>query len=219
MVVEIPDSLEGEFLTTFIASVPRLPLPDDPCQSVLRIPVLIQSSSADAAIGAEAVRLRWVIGETQEQRANLYRSSDDGPWTRLAEVVARGDTLEYEDTEVRTGLRYSYRLGIRSAGHEVQRGLVSVTVPGRMDFGLVRVWPNPVVGTPAVAFSLPRSAAATLDLYDISGRRVLSRQVGALGPGTHRLELTGTAGLSGGLYFLRLEQGGRSTTRRLCLLR
>lgn len=61
-------------------------------------------------------------------------------------------------------------------------------------------------------------APATLELLDVSGRRLLARAVGALGAGSHVLTLEG-GGIRAGTYFIRLTQGARSATRRAVVTR
>jgi hypothetical protein len=62
--------------------------------------------------------------------------------------------------------------------------------------------------------SLPQAAPARLELLDIVGRRVLSREVGDLGAGRHQIELRSGSRLAAGVYVLRLTQGGRSVTAK-----
>jgi hypothetical protein len=62
-----------------------------------------------------------------------------------------------------------------------------------------------------VTFSLPDDAPAHLELLDIAGRRVASRDVGALGAGTHEVEMSPPrAALASGIYTLRLTRKGES---------
>ena len=164
------------------------------------------------------VRLDWVIGDSLARNPTVYRRTAGGTWIELARPVASGGSIHYEDTRVLTGLHYAYRLGIPSAGHEVYRGQVEVDVSGDSDYRLERIWPNPAHGSLWVAFTLPTLAPTTIELFDVRGRRVLVPQAGALGPGVHRIELNQTSALGAGLYFLRVQQGSRSVTRRVCIL-
>src|SRR5262249_46266696 len=68
--------------------------------------------------------------------------------------------------------------------------------------------PNPAFESVSAWFTLPDPGPATLDLIDVSGRRVLRRDVGALGPGRHAVMLRPARPLEPGLYFLRLVHGG-----------
>ena len=68
--------------------------------------------------------------------------------------------------------------------------------------------------------SLPnRRAPATLELMDVSGRRVMTREVGQFGAGAHTLRLDGERTLPAGVYFGRLTQGARSISTRGVILR
>ena len=76
---------------------------------------------------------------------------------------------------------------------------------------------NPSVDGMNVAFSLPNADPAVLSLYDVSGRCVASREVGALGAGRHTLTLAER--LPAGLYLVRLTQHGQSLTTRAAVVR
>ncbi|OLE24869.1 MAG: hypothetical protein AUI36_32870 [Cyanobacteria bacterium 13_1_40CM_2_61_4] len=78
--------------------------------------------------------------------------------------------------------------------------------------------PNPAHGILRVAYTLPSSERATLDLIDVAGRRVARREVGAMGPGPHELSFD-TPRMSAGLYFIRLTQAGQVLTTRVVLMR
>lgn len=73
--------------------------------------------------------------------------------------------------------------------------------------------PNPVSGACDLAFDLPRSTAATLRVYDLSGRQVAKIVDGWMPPGRHRVRWD-TAQIPGGLYFLRLQAGDFVASRR-----
>ena len=85
-----------------------------------------------------------------------------------------------------------------------------------LDFALHAVVPTPSRGAVGVELSLPDARPARLDLIDVAGRRVATRELGPLGPGRHRVELA--AGLRSGLYLVRLTQGDRSRTAKAAVL-
>ncbi len=74
--------------------------------------------------------------------------------------------------------------------------------------------PNPATGPLNVSFSLPSSKPARLDLVDVTGRRVKSMDVGALGAGRHLVQLGHGRDLAAGVYWLRLTQGSRTLTTK-----
>jgi hypothetical protein len=77
--------------------------------------------------------------------------------------------------------------------------------------------PNPALGASRLGFSLPSNDPATLEVYSVDGRRVLTREVGSLGAGSHFVELS--PGLvRPGVYWIRVTQQGRSLTKRGVIL-
>jgi hypothetical protein len=70
-----------------------------------------------------------------------------------------------------------------------------------------------------VWLTLASEEPATLELFDVAGRRVARRAVGSLGAGEHVVELGDTPALKPGLYFMRLEQGARVLHARAALMR
>jgi hypothetical protein len=65
-----------------------------------------------------------------------------------------------------------------------------------------------------VQFTLPTNEPAQLELYDLSGRRLRTQDVGALGAGTHVVNLSAGSRIAPGLYLVRLTQGSASRTSR-----
>jgi hypothetical protein len=94
-----------------------------------------------------------------------------------------------------------------------------VTVPERTVLGLIGAQPNPAEGDLQVAFALADERAARLELFDLRGRRVATREVGALGAGRHRVVLGGRGALKAGVYMVRLTQDGRVFHAKACVMR
>src|SRR5262249_23618983 len=69
-----------------------------------------------------------------------------------------------------------------------------------------------------VEFAIPSAAPARLELFDISGRALVSREVGSFGAGRHSLSLNTGHTLPPGLYFVRLSQGRKSDVKRVAVL-
>jgi len=60
----------------------------------------------------------------------------------------------------------------------------------------------------------------SLELVDVTGRRVARRELPALGAGPHVQSLAGAAtGLAPGVYFVRLTHASGSVTKRVALSR
>ena len=128
--------------------------------------------------------------------------------------------LTWTDRDVVAGGAYDYRLGV--AGPEGERfyGETHVVVPDQSVVSLEGMQPNPSDGPMLVSFSLAGRDAASLDLLDVTGRRLIRREVGSLGVGRHfvRLDESGKP-LPAGLYFLRLAQDGHARTAKIVIER
>jgi hypothetical protein len=81
-------------------------------------------------------------------------------------------------------------------------------------------WPSPARGSVNCRLELPADCAGAVEaaLYDLAGRRVATVFAGELTAGRHPLTFS-SAGLSGGVYLLRLTAGGRTVTRRFVVAR
>jgi hypothetical protein len=88
-----------------------------------------------------------------------------------------------------------------------------------VSFALHGLKNNPTMRDIIVAFSLPDARSATLELIDISGRRVVEQEVGSLGPGRHAVTLGGGMSRAPGVYLVRLRRAGQSFTVRAVVIR
>ncbi|MBI1799671.1 MAG: T9SS type A sorting domain-containing protein [Candidatus Eisenbacteria bacterium] len=181
------------------------------------VPVLGSLVSADAL--ADHVSLEWY--DPHSSAATVYRASAPGNWQAASSVLPDGSNLvHYDDYSVVPGERYGYRLGVTVSGEETLVGEVWVTVPAAVSFGLRGAHPNPSAADVTVTFSLLDDSPATLEIYELSGRRVAAVSVGGLGSGTHVLSLSAEARtLHPGLYALRLTQGSRRASTKLAIVR
>ena len=70
----------------------------------------------------------------------------------------------------------------------------------------LRASPNPAVSQVAIEYALGSDARVELEVVDVTGRRVELRDLGAPGPGTHRVALERDA-LPPGVYWVRIRAG------------
>lgn len=85
-------------------------------------------------------------------------------------------------------------------------------------FALSQAKPTPSTGSATISFGLENDGPASLKVYDLSGRRVVTLVDSRLRAGAHEVRFDGR-GLPGGVYFYRLEAGNQSATRKLVLVR
>jgi hypothetical protein len=91
-------------------------------------------------------------------------------------------------------------------------------------FALHQNSPNPVGGTVTrISFAVPRASAATLRVYDVTGRLVRTLLDGPVEAGAHTLDWNGRNAdgrdVASGVYFYRLQADGREATRKMVMLR
>jgi hypothetical protein len=84
---------------------------------------------------------------------------------------------------------------------------------------LLGAWPNPARADLAVALALPaEGSGGTLELLDLAGRRVASRDLAGLGPGRHRVALLERRSLAPGVYLVRLLRAGQVRSLKVAVL-
>lgn len=180
------------------------------------VPALATLVSAEAT--PSGVRLAWQAAEPGIE-VRVERSEGSAPWARVGQTTSDASgRLEFEDHDVRSGAGYAYRLFIERDGQEVYFGFVSVQVPVEASLALVGSRSNPARGVFEVSFSLPDAGSARLELFDVAGRRLVSREVGSMGPGAHVLRLDESSRLPAGLYWLRLVRPDRVLVSRAALV-
>jgi hypothetical protein len=99
-------------------------------------------------------------------------------------------------------------------------GTVDVSDETALAFALDPVRPNPSRGGAlTVRFTLANGTTASLELFDVAGRRIAAREVGPLGAGPHALDLGEGQHLAPGLYLVCLRQGADTHVTRVAVLR
>jgi len=176
------------------------------------VPALVSLVSVEAR--PEEVVLRWHAAAGLSTSITVGRKSAIEDWRSLGTVYADGSGhIKYRDRSVVPGTRYAYRLSYLAGGAEETTAEVWVEVPTALAIGLEGFRPNPTSGVPVVWFTLPTDSPATLDLFEVSGRRLLGHEVGGLGAGLHALRFS-DGNLAPGVYWLRLRQGAQMLVRR-----
>jgi len=165
--------------------------------------------------GVDRVALTWSIPEGAPRTVRVYRRSPADDWRVIAQVVAdSAGRVTYEDTDVDPGDSFYYRLGVDQCGTEWVFSYVYAGVPTTSELALAGARPNPSDRGFTVAFSLVDASPARIEVLDVAGRRLLSLEVGALGPGSHTVDLARERKLPAGIYIIRLSQAGRALTTR-----
>jgi hypothetical protein len=83
--------------------------------------------------------------------------------------------------------------------------------------------PNPFESVSTLHFVVPSSGLLRVTVYDVGGRHIATLADGTRNAGEYALSWNATddagSAVAPGIYFIRLETGGRSETRRIALIR
>lgn len=179
--------------------------------------VTVTSVTADPS----GIHVVWTLSPSAGFTATLYTREEGGAWQSQGTVVSNpSGQIDLTLTPVVPGHRYEFRLGVPDGGGgELFYGYASVIVPLAFPFALEGARPNPATTSLEVSLTLPDGSPATLELLDLAGRTARRRDVGALGAGTHLVDLKGPEPLAPGMYVVRLRQAGRERTKRVAFVR
>jgi hypothetical protein len=101
---------------------------------------------------------------------------------------------------------------------QVTRPPGGAPVPGHGGLSLSGARPNPATRGLLIAFALSNDQPAELSVFDLNGRRVLTRDLSGMGVGEHVIDVGSATGLKPGVYMIRLTQGGQSVAKRAIVL-
>ena len=177
-------------------------------------PVPAQVSVSSTEVQPDYVRITWYAAGFDLQRGRVERRCPTCGWTQVGMVDRNGDgRLMYEDHDVRAGERLGYRLAWDEVDGENHSSETWIEIP-TAKLGIRGFELNPSPGSARVALSLGSAAPAALEVFDIAGRRLITEDLGSLGPGTHSVSIATSARLRAGVYLMRLTQEGGSVIAR-----
>ncbi len=85
-------------------------------------------------------------------------------------------------------------------------------------FSLFQNFPNPFNPTTTISYSLPHRSHVTLTVFNTLGQRVADLINGDLDAGYHEVQFN-AGNLASGVYLYRLQTGGYTETRKLCVMK
>ncbi len=188
-------------------------------------PVSLALSGLVATSEAEGVRLTWKASpETDLVRCVVERADPGRAFERVANDVAVEPEPSWIDRGALRGRTYTYRVGGVSVRGDVT-WLPAVTVAHRdaTPVAFARALPNPFRASTTLRFHARAGDAASFEILDVAGRRVLAHDLGTMTGSSadwvwDGRDARGDA-VAPGAYFVRATLGGRSTVARLLRMR
>ena len=191
----------------------------------VRVPYEVDTFRAERRDGG--VVLTWSVSDLRPVVGWRPMRQTSGGFEAVTDVLLDSGVREYVDHDAPAETVLSYRLdAIHPYGHVNRAGIT--VVDGTTDvrpvrFALHPVRPNPSSGRTDLAFALPQGGPASLRVYDAAGRLVRTLLAGEVPAGPGHTVWDGRDGsgrdAGAGVYFFRLESGGRVETRKLLLVR
>ncbi len=185
--------------------------------------------AGDVLVPGTPALVSWepAAGPTTSSVTLLLSVNNGITWTIVAEGLANTGSYSWSVPAISAHqarlqlvvLHGSDESGPVPAAEVAVTGAFAIGTPAGVDAGTAALAlrpANPLAGNRPLRFSLASAAPATLDVYDVGSRRVLSRDVGSRGAGWHTVAL---GDLPAGAYVVRLSQAGRRVTARVIVLR
>ncbi len=173
-----------------------------------------------------SIVLRWALTESPDFREfSVSRAVLDGTYQNIGSLpVSPGEySFEFEDISAEPAVKYIYRVEYTD-GDETH--ILFETEPAGLPplpFALHQNHPNPFNPSTEIGFSLPVPSTVTLDIFDVSGKRIRRLLEERRPAGNHSvhwdgLDDRGSRAISG-VYFYRLTAGINTHSRKMILLR
>jgi choice-of-anchor B domain-containing protein len=186
---------------------------------------------------------RWFSNRAPSPDADEFRadvSTDGGSsWTNLETLAVGTDAWALVSLDLTSVVPATSAMQIRfvaedaGAGTYVEAGIDDVRILtaataaepaagglGETGLRLAAPAPNPSRDATEIAFRLPESGAASLEIFDVTGRRVAVLLAGErVASGSHTVRWSGRddrgARVAAGVYFARLSAGGEVRSRKV----
>ena len=165
-----------------------------------------------------AAHVVWEVIDQPGATLTVERMEEGGLWLPLGAILPDANSrAAYDDTGLRPGWRYSYRLRIDSPAGTEEAGTLTLEIAGLTGIDFAGARPNPARASEvALWFSLPAPADASVALYDLRGRVAWSRRLpgSPAGPQVVRPDVA----LRAGLYFAEIRSAGKAERRKVAVL-
>ena len=175
------------------------------------------------------ILLSWDAAPEEDfQYHRIYRSTDPGFVPGPGNLVHETATTSWADTPADPNAAYYKVTTLDHAGNESEpASLGTVTAVGGGNgapvFALRGAMPNPLRAGTSIAFELPADSPVSLEVFDVTGRRIRTLAAESMTSGNHEITWDGTdesgSRVAAGVYLYRLRAGELTATRRMVVIR
>ncbi len=187
----------------------------------------------DKYAGFNAAVPERILREPVGSRGDIMEAAkwENGYWT--AEFKRALNTGNDDDVQFAENNSYMFGISLMdnaggdehwSQGHALTTlniGATAIPEPGQLvvnDFSLGQNYPNPFNPTTRIDFTIPKATKVSLEVYDLSGRKVATIFNGFRNAGRYTVEFNGS-NLASGLYLVKMQAGNFNAFRKMILLK
>ena len=181
------------------------------------------TSFTPSAIGS-TVELQWTTAtEINNYGFDIERNVNNS-WSKIGFLAGNGTSnaphnYSYTDNVGSAGT-YSYRLQqIDHDGAFTYSQEVEVTIQPPKVFSLAQNYPDPFNPSTTIQFTVPNDGRATLKVYNTLGQEVAILFDGVATASQYNQATFNASSLASGIYFSRLEFGGKMQVKKMLLLK
>ncbi|HTR80189.1 MAG TPA: LamG-like jellyroll fold domain-containing protein [Bacteroidota bacterium] len=182
--------------------------------------------SFTATVDRMGVGLNWKTAtEVNNAQFDIERQSSASPeWAKIGSVAGTGTSnaphsYSFTDNAGAAGT-YSYRLKqIDRNGAFIYSQVVEATIAVPRVLSLSQNYPNPFNPATTIEFTVPSDGRAVLKVYNTLGQEAATLFDGVAVAGQYHLATFDASRLASGIYFSRLEFGGKMLVKKMLLLK
>jgi hypothetical protein len=191
----------------------------------------VELASLEISVSGNQVGIRWrTATETNNYGFEIERSEVNGQqstrdWMKVGFEKGQGTSTSphpyaYTDANALPG-RYAYRIkqinadGSYKYTHEVEVDLASAP----RAFALNQNYPNPFNPTTNIEFTVPEDGRVKLKVYNMLGEDVATLLDGTMTAGEYHRVSFDASHFAGGVYFARLQSGGKQLMKKMVLIK
>ena len=188
---------------------------------------LALSHPANIYPGTQDITVTVTDGSSPVEGANVTITDGVDGYGSGMTCYEEGTTNASGEATINVTIPSSGEIHIGAFKHDYSYAIASVVIGTGVagsetpapSLSLNRPFPNPVVESASIGFSLPSGGNVELSVYDVSGRVVETIVDGAMEAGNHSLNWAPEAGISSGVYFIRLTTEGGTLTQQAMVIR
>jgi hypothetical protein len=183
--------------------------------------------SFSAALEGAKIAVSWLMTEMDDgvEFTVLRAEGESENFAAIPPPDISRDGLEFNfiDGTVKPGRTYRYRIEyVESAESRVLFETEPITTPA-LPLTLYQNVPNPFNPSTTIGYYLPEPCRVTLDIFDVSGRRIARLKDKMQNPGYQEASWNGRdengRPASSGIYLYRLAAGKETISKKMILLR